>query len=494
MKKLFLLLFLVFFCGFAVCSQNIAYAEGEGVEEYINAYLAYNQCSDMQEYLDGARSGAGLDAAFVLRRYRDGLDFSTVRDGIDLEEKVSASTHEKRVFYANAFGKEVSGSKDDVYELGLMSMVFGLHLLKNGIIIEGVEIEELVEEILSRQREDGGWSLFVVSDVDVTAMCLQALADVCEDQRMDQAIGFLSSQQALNGTFSSMGTYNCQSTAQVVIALSALKIDADSDERFVKEKSALGGLLSFATDEKLFSREIDGSMTESATVQALSALVSYKLYKEKGEAFYSLPSYAFGQRKGTIKEEEKITKKDVLPVNAWVAIGIAGAAVLVCAILLLTKKGGIKEVVVIIIVGCGLSLFVGLSTFQSVDEYYADVGYEGETISVFVSIRKDTVNKEDPIIFEGDVNVKENATVLDAVILVTKQNRLQLSYVPGYISSIDSLAEFSYGNESGWMFAVNGEFSNKSCSEKTLKEGDELYFLYSTNMGKDVADFFEVDR
>lgn len=436
--------------------------------------------------MDGARSGAGLDAAFFMRRYQDGLDFSAVADGIDIASATSPSTREKLTFYKNAFGRTASGSKEDVYGLGIMSRIFGLHLIKNGITVEGANKAELVEEIVSMQKSDGGWALMGdYSDVDVTAMCLQALSGEAQENVIENAVNFLSLRQQEDGGFSTMGKSNCESVAQVIIALSSLKIDCATDERFIKEKSAWDALLSYQTSNGLFSHEAGGDVNENATVQAISGIVAYDLYKTSEQAFYSIPEYHFGK-------SQKIEKKPTLPINAWVAIGIAGASVILCAVLLIFKKGKIKEVVVILLIGCGVSLFVGLSTFQTVDEYYADTEYMGETMEVFVSIRRDTVNKDDPIIFEGNVDVKENATVLDAVVTVTKKERLQLSYMPGYISSIDSLAEFSYGNESGWMFAVNGEFSNKNCSEKRLKEGDELYLLYTVDMGKDVAGFFEV--
>ncbi len=494
MKKIYCLLlcFIVFWA--AIGGSESANAAGDDIDVCFTAFLAENDCSSMQEYLSGARSGTGLDAAFCMRRYVGGLDFSVVSDAIDLKKAGSASTREKYLFYQKAFGKEVSGSSEDVYALGIMSRVFALHLLKNNIPIEGVNKGELVAEILSMRKEDGGWALFgSSSDVDVTSMCMQALAGECDSEVVESAISFLSSAQQQDGTFKTMGANNCESTAQVIITLSALGIDCAADERFIKSRSALDALMSYRMDNNLFCHEQGGVYNERATVQALSALVAYKLYKEKGEAFYSLPEYGFGKAAEVIGESKsKAQIKANLPVNAWVAVGIAGACVLACVVLVLTKKGGWKEITVILVVGCGVSLFIGLSTFQSVDEYYSESLEEGDVI-VYVSIRKDVIDSNDPVIFSGNVGVKENGTVLDAIVIATRKGKLQLSYVTGYIQSIDNLAEFSYGNESGWMFAVNGEFSDVNCSEKKVKTGDKICFLYTTKMGSDVSDFFEVN-
>ena len=57
-----------------------------------------------------------------------------------------------------------------------------------------------------------------------------------------------------------------------------------------------------------------------------------------------------------------------------------------------------------------------------------------------------------------------------------------------YINSIEGLAEFDEGSESGWMFRVNGKFPEHSISSYKLSDGDYLEIVYTRNMGKDVGD------
>ena len=47
----------------------------------------------------------------------------------------------------------------------------------------------------------------------------------------------MSKKQLSTGAFDSWGTMNCESTAQAIVALTALGIDVNSDSRFIKTDS-----------------------------------------------------------------------------------------------------------------------------------------------------------------------------------------------------------------------------------------------------------------
>ena len=112
-----------------------------------------------------------------------------------------------------------------------------------------------IDEIIKNQMKDGGWSLTGTgdSDVDISAMALQALAKY-QDQKAvksatDKALTYLSKVQDNKGGFSSWGTTNVESVAQVVVALCELGIDL-GDSRFVKNGHTLtDNLLSFRQSE-----------------------------------------------------------------------------------------------------------------------------------------------------------------------------------------------------------------------------------------------------
>lgn len=110
----------------------------------------------------------------------------------------------------------------------------------------------LVQAVLAQQNEDGSWRASAdtkpVGDVDMTAMALQALAPYYKDggnetvnTAVEKALNWLS------GKYRS-GYDSSESCAQVVIALSALNLDANTDARFTKTVegktlSVLGNLL-----------------------------------------------------------------------------------------------------------------------------------------------------------------------------------------------------------------------------------------------------------
>lgn len=147
--------------------------------------------------------------------------------------------------------------------------------------------EKLIDAILDAQLEDNGWDYSNKSaDPDMTAMALQALApyyysesgDIRVKKAVDAALQTLSAMQTEEGTFTSpdaSGAPTSESTAQVLVALTALGIDPGTDARFIKnEATAVSGLCSFWTDGG-FKHIASGQINRLATVQGYYALVSY---------------------------------------------------------------------------------------------------------------------------------------------------------------------------------------------------------------------------
>lgn len=147
--------------------------------------------------------------------------------------------------------------------------------------------EGLVAEILSAQCADGGWTLMGdVSDVDMTAMALTALASYQEETdvkaAVDAALTYLSDAQQADGGFMSWGESNSESCAQVIVALTALGIDPASDERFLKDgASPLDGLCAFACEGGGFRHSSDQAEPDGmATEQGFYALAAYDRFRQ----------------------------------------------------------------------------------------------------------------------------------------------------------------------------------------------------------------------
>lgn len=154
--------------------------------------------------------------------------------------------------------------------------------------------EKLINSIISSQLSDGGWTFYGdVSDSDMTAMALQALAPYYSSDNnvkssVDKALTFLSSNQQDNGSFVSYGSQDCESNAQVITALTSLSIDILSDTRFIKNgNTALDGLKLFYNDGT-FSHLQNGTENGVSTNQAYYALVSYYRYSQEKTSLYDM--------------------------------------------------------------------------------------------------------------------------------------------------------------------------------------------------------------
>ena len=137
-----------------------------------------------------------------------------------------------------------------------------------------------VDEILSRQLDDGGWSLSggAASDPDVTAMALQALSKYqgqpAVKRATENALNWLSKQQNETGGFGAGGDSSAESAAQALVALCELGIGWN-DRRFVKNgRTLLDALLEFQKEDGSFAHVLGGASDPMATEQGFYALVA----------------------------------------------------------------------------------------------------------------------------------------------------------------------------------------------------------------------------
>ena len=157
--------------------------------------------------------------------------------------------------------------------------------------------------ILNRQLPDGGWAYqeeAKSADPDMTAMTLQALAGYMDQDRVrmaaDRAVVRLSAMQNDDGSYTSYEAVNSESTAQVIVACTALGIDPHTDARFVKNGvSAVEALLHFydakergfhhvMTDKDGVPTGVDGM----ATCQAAYAMTAYQRFAGGKTALYDM--------------------------------------------------------------------------------------------------------------------------------------------------------------------------------------------------------------
>ena len=86
-------------------------------------------------------------------------------------------------------------------------------------------------------------------------------------------------------------------------------------------------------------------------------------------------------------------------------------------------------------------------------------------------------------------------TVFDILDRAVRYNKIQMeyqgsdenSYGSVYIRGINYLYEFSCGPLSGWMYRVDGEYPNFGCSKYELKDGQNIEWIYTCDLGEDVG-------
>lgn len=317
-------------------------AEVPGFDEAYAGAKAYIQSAvsaPVVSYLFGewavlgqARAKVPLSEAYIAAYYEKVVAYVQKNMGadgvlVDPESRNPTVTDNERIILAlTAIGKDpanVGGenllkalqNKDimkvtDTSKTDINGLVMGLLALNSRNYTS--DTSWLVQAVLEQQNKDGSWRASAdtkpVGDVDMTAMALQALAPYYKDggnetvnTAVEKALNWLS------GKYRS-GYDSSESCAQVVIALSALNLDANTDARFTKTVegktlSVLGNLLQYRVAENGgFKHQFaDKAVNEMATEQALCAMAAYARFTEKANALYDMTDAACAHRFGEWK-------------------------------------------------------------------------------------------------------------------------------------------------------------------------------------------------
>lgn len=168
---------------------------------------------------------------------------------------------------------------------GINGMIYALLALDCGGY-DSPAREPYLAALLACQLPDGGWSLTSTSDIDLTAMALQALAKYRDRPAVETAVqrglAYLAAQQDETGGFGS-----AESTAQVLVALCELEIDLEHTLK-VGDRSVLDGLLRFQLPDGSFAHQYGLSGSLMSSEQALYALAAAKRFREGSSSLYRI--------------------------------------------------------------------------------------------------------------------------------------------------------------------------------------------------------------
>lgn len=510
------------------CNEDDLDREISKTVEYIKSSLGAKSDAEFAAALaEGA--GAGCDwYAFALSRLGYPIDLDAYANALekklDSGELSGAVERQRCALILCALGRSYDYAKvldETVGKLGLMSLVFGLHIADNS----SAEADEIVGAILSSELDGSGWAIIgQYADIDTTAMTLQALARHRElpevEGAIDRALAKMSEKQCQSGGFSSYGTENAESVAQVIIALCSLGLDPDFANSF---KPMLDELLSYRVSEGGFSHTKGGAVSVSATSQALCALASMKLLLSDVGGFYELDkkltqtappiSTSTSTSRGDVtqppittttpsntsgnsSDEEQRSFDFDLDLKIIATVVIIAAAVLISIILFLKSGRRRRDILIVLIIAAVMCVAVNLIKIESVDAHFSPITTTKPTTgqgSVTFSVRCDMIKDIDGIPSDGVVietmclSLGEGESVFDLLDRAARLSRVTIVEKGGYVSSIANISEQSYGDLSGWVYFVNGSMPSVGCREYFPKDGDVIEWHYTKDLGKDIT-------
>lgn len=315
----------------------------------------------------------------------------------------------------------------------------------------------LVSEVLSSRCADGGWTLLGDTlDVDITAMALTALAPYTEDAAVqtavDAALQLLSDSQLPTGGFVSWDTENCESAAQVLVALTSLGIDPLTDSRFLKDgATVLDALCAFAVEGGGFRHIAEQTAPDNmATEQGFYALAAYDRFTRGQSRLFDMTAAA-----------QDAYQTDPVPAGKPQPVEPEDAQV-----------DGNTTYTCTVSISCATLL---------------------DNMDKLSQNKRPLVPADGVLLPETQVTFSAGESAFDVLQRVCRDNKLHMesSFTPlynsAYIEGIGNLYEFDCGELSGWMYSVNGVWPDYGCSGYTLHDGDTVVWSYTCDLGRDVG-------
>lgn len=378
--------------------------------------------------------------------------------------------------------------------------------------------DTLTEYLIAHQHADGSFALMGDGgDVDITAAAVYALAGTdspgaaeAAQRGADWLAGFDS--------YSTMGVRNCESTAQAVMALSAAgrKESAEKAAAQLEEYRREGGG---------YAHLPDGEVNQMATAQTLEAFTALAL-AERGGSLFGKYSGAAAEPDGAESTAESAeiptltaestAESGIQPGNTAqggltgthiriIISAVLGAAAVACGILFAFRRK--KALIPAAALLAALAGGVWLLDIRTPEEYYSESGggpvrvtvlAECSTVLSHMDIIDPAVNPPEVVPEDGviiarcEVSLPEGATAFDALAAAARKQRVRVDYTGSaygtYVRGIGYVTEFGFGELSGWMYTVNGEFPDVSVSDQVLGSGDVVEFRYTCDLGRDVGD------
>lgn len=268
------------------------------------------------------RAGKTIDEAILETYYQSVVDEVKTWDGTQ-----KPTDMERTALALILLEKDIT----DIEGVNIAEMIYNSDLLSEGsnemayalLALDAADVEipenakwnraSMITELLKFQNEEnGGFGLFDAASpsVDMTAMCLQALAPYYKSNEdvkaaVEAALEYLRNKISSNYDFDS----NSNATAQVLLALAVLEIDVtDPEQGFGNQYANIITRLDEYKKDSGFAYQQNGNSNLMATYQIMQAFDAYDKAHNQGISYWN-----FSGRKNTpvvpdVSENQEIVR------------------------------------------------------------------------------------------------------------------------------------------------------------------------------------------
>ena len=371
--------------------------------------------------------------------------------------------------------------------------------------------DKMLTALAGFQNPDGGFPLNAggASGQDTTAMALQAMAPYkSQKAAIEKGLAYLKAEQTEN-----FDAGTSETVAQNILTLAVLGRDPVSEPGFVSEPDSLMSALSLYFEKDQGFRHVkNGKINEMAVTQALEALDGYTRFKNGLSGYWNLESFTPETAEHTFLEGANQTlRRGELPETLryrvsgeqknFVSISVSGTAltakdftaekekdsvtIRIARSFLERLEPGTHKVTVTFTDG-SVSTRLYVEKAEEKPEPQPEIGvyfmlYGDSKHGEDGTVHTYRYTKENLQVWEGyqQVKVPAGASVLDVIEKACRGKHTISNPSGAYIAGIDGLKEFDNGPRSGWMYLLNGVYSENGVADQTVKDGDTLIVHYT---------------
>ncbi|MCL1805156.1 MAG: S-layer homology domain-containing protein [Clostridiales bacterium] len=398
---------------------------------------------------------------------------------------------------------------------GLNEAIYALLAYKaGGYFGSPADLKKLIQSIVDAELSGGGFLLWGADpEPDTTAMVIQVFAlyedivDEIDNEIISRSIDMLSTMQVSGGGYKSPdsewdgwvfpGSVCAENNAQVILAATALGKDPTGEEfTFNDEPSSnpVSSLLEFYQPGGgfVYVDSFSGARVVNAmsTQQASHALIAYSRYKNSDNQLYDMDDCS--------KELQEITdvNRDVLASIIDKAESLSASGYTSLTWKNMNEK--LMEAKTVFTDTDATQAEINIAASDLLFEINSLIlaggsGEDSDPFVVYVTLQGlDTNGENEELWLSATVtDLHESATVADVIMqALFSAGYQQTGAKAGYISSVtkpggNSLAEFTYGPDSGWLYKVNETLIIASVNTVRINNGDSILLYYTKDFKKD---------